>query len=333
MFNQISRNMDRASDPLHRVHGAGAGTGRINSHSGRGGVRGNKAQQMQRNFDGANRRMMNNNQQFGMMQAGVNAPQQQFLQMMEEHARMMAQMAAQHGFVNPNFNSQRNNGNGNSMFDRSQKPQSRNKHRQQSKASNNNEDTAMDEDAAAPAGSASDEQNDPATTMCKFNTFCTKPDCPFAHQTPAAPQGVSVDVTSECSYGVACKNFKCVSRHPSPAKKFEHQQQQECKFGPYCQNTKCQFKHSSAKPCRNGGDCTTQGCTFFHSPIECKFTPCTNPRCQFKHKEGQKTGSNVWKAGDGNDHISERKFVDENGVEEVIIPGAPKVEADTATAT
>jgi hypothetical protein len=57
----------------------------------------------------------------------------------------------------------------------------------------------------------------------------------------------------------------------------------------------------------------------------CKFNPCLNPRCHYKHAPGQKkNNTNVWvapKEGEEKQHVSERKFVDENEEEEVIIPG------------
>lgn len=63
-----------------------------------------------------------------------------------------------------------------------------------------------------------------------------------------------------------------------------------------------------------------------------------NPACAFKHVEGQKRGKfddKVWVADSAKEHVSERKFVDENGVEELIIPGASEAglsQASTATA-
>lgn len=47
-----------------------------------------------------------------------------------------------------------------------------------------------------------------------------------------------------------------------------------------------------------------------------------NPACPFKHVEGQKRGKfedKVWVAGE-KEHVSERKFVDEDGTEELIKP-------------
>ncbi|KAF2670925.1 hypothetical protein BT63DRAFT_423193 [Microthyrium microscopicum] len=333
-LNQINRQMDRNNDPLKRIQGTGAGSGRINSHAGRGGARGNMARQIQRNFEGPkahgnNQNPMMNTQFMPTMPVGPNQ-QATFLQMMEEHARMM-QMVSQ-GFMNPSFQGGDGNHNGQSTFaSNGRRPNNKFRSRQHKKPSSNEDgDTAMADDASA----AGADDKDPSQVMCKFNLYCTKPDCHFAHQSPAAPPGVSVDTTIECTYGAACKNFKCIGRHPSPAKKFEHQAAQECRFGPNCQNPKCQFKHSATKSCRNGGDCTDEGCPFFHSPIECKFTPCTNPNCIYKHKEGQKTkAQHVWKAGGEGEHVSERKFVADGAVEEEerIIPGQVVEMADVAT--
>lgn len=57
----------------------------------------------------------------------------------------------------------------------------------------------------------------------------------------------------------------------------------------------------------------------------CKFNPCLNPTCTFKHVEGQKRGKfedKVWVADSAKEHVSERKFVNEDGAEELIVPGA-----------
>ena len=58
----------------------------------------------------------------------------------------------------------------------------------------------------------------------------------------------------------------------------------------------------------------------------CRFNPCLNPSCSFKHVDGQKRGKfedKVWTADGSKQHVSERKFVDEDeSVEELIIPGS-----------
>lgn len=197
--------------------------------------------------------------------------------------------------------------------------------------------SSMEVDASSTGGN----NTDPATTVCKFNLACTKEDCPYAHQSPAAPTGTTIDVHDECPFGAACKNRKCVARHPSPAVKSTHQAEQECKFFPNCTNPNCPFKHPTMPLCRNGADCTRPGCKFTHLKTACKFNPCLNPICPFKHTEGQKRGAfsdKVWTAN-GNttqEHLSERKFVDEHGgEEELIIPAssAPSTQTEPALAT
>lgn len=82
--------------------------------------------------------------------------------------------------------------------------------------------------------------------------------------------------------------------------------------------------------CRNGASCTRPDCHFSHTEVACRYKPCLNPTCPYKHEEGQQqepeegatlggfAGHKVWKAG----HVSERKFVSEDGgPEEVILPG------------
>jgi nuclear polyadenylated RNA-binding protein NAB2 len=81
--------------------------------------------------------------------------------------------------------------------------------------------------------------------------------------------------------------------------------------------------------CRNGADCVTPNCKFTHVTTLCKFNPCLNPICTFKHVEGQKRGKfedKVWVADGNAEHVSERKFVNDNDKEELIIPGAGEPE-------
>jgi hypothetical protein len=80
--------------------------------------------------------------------------------------------------------------------------------------------------------------------------------------------------------------------------------------------------------CRNGADCSVEGCKFTHFQTACKFNPCLNPTCPYKHAEGQKGkfGDKVWTSPEAGDkaHVSDRKFVeDENAPEELIKPEAP----------
>lgn len=163
-------------------------------------------------------------------------------------------------------------------------------------------------------------KRDPKEMVCKFNRNCSNKDCKFAHQSPAAAPGVTVDVSDVCTYGAACKNHKCVGSHPSPATRAAHNQQQDCKFYPNCTNPHCTFKHPSMPPCRNGGDCSVEGCKFTHVQTMCKFRPCTNRFCAFKHEEGQRGTfqDKVWVAEGGN-HVSERRFADETAPVEDIL--------------
>ncbi|EJT76768.1 hypothetical protein GGTG_06683 [Gaeumannomyces tritici R3-111a-1] len=176
---------------------------------------------------------------------------------------------------------------------------------------------------AEMGGQAKREASNPKETVCKFNLSCTNRECKFAHQSPAASPGTTVDVTDWCSYGGACKNHKCVGAHPSPATRSAHQSQQDCRFYPNCTNPHCTFRHPSMPPCRNGGDCSVTGCKFTHVKTQCKFRPCTNRFCPFKHDEGQRGTfqDKVWTA-DGAAHLSERKFTDDDAPVEDVLPGA-----------
>lgn len=176
----------------------------------------------------------------------------------------------------------------------------------------------------------------PEDTVCKFNLYCTNKECKFAHQSPAAPPGTAIDVKDICTFGAACKNRKCVARHPSPAAKTHHQAQEDCKFFPNCTNPRCPFRHPEMPLCRNGAECKKEGCKFTHVRTPCKYNPCTNRYCNFYHEEGQRGvfQDKVWTAADGpnpagasqqggqQQHVSERKFVDDDVPVEVVVPDA-----------
>jgi len=168
----------------------------------------------------------------------------------------------------------------------------------------------------------------PEETVCRFNLRCQNKDCKFAHQSPAAPPGITIDVKDVCSYGVACKNRKCVGRHPSPAAKAAHQSEQDCKYWPNCANPLCAFRHPTMPPCRNGGECKVPGCKFTHLKTPCKFRPCTNRSCPFLHEEGQRGTfqDKVWTADGAKEHVSERKFANDTGNEELVLPGSGQQE-------
>ncbi|RHZ57923.1 mRNA-binding protein NAB2 [Aspergillus thermomutatus] len=323
MLNQINRALDRNNDStLHRVRGQ---HGRINSH-GRDHTKGRSHQ------NGGGRRQMNNGIAMGGTQSMMNmSPQDQMhlMSLLEEQARMMAQLMP--GFVSPAINPafQQNNQQqqGRSLFDRVERQgrphgnfSNRAQHHGISAKSPSDGHTDMDTKPDGPQ----DESN--PDSVCRFNLRCTRKDCPFAHQSPAAPEGTPVDVADPCPYGAACKNRKCTGRHPSPAVKSAHQAEELCKFFPHCTNPHCSFKHPSMPLCRNGADCSVEGCKFTHLQTPCKFNPCLNPSCPYKHAEGQKGAfsDKVWTADQDKPRVSERKFVsDENAAEELIKPGAP----------
>jgi len=280
------------------------------------------------------------------MQPGMNngwgmMPQQptqmDVFALLEQQQQMIAQMMAQQAGLMPNGQP----ANGKSLFERVQKPPHNNfrgrggarggghhngpynnghhnEHISQppktTEASSENADTDM---AAGPAP-----QLNPEEIMCKYNLACTNPACKFAHQSPVAPPGITVDVKDVCTFGAACKNRKCVGRHPSPASKSAHQSEQDCKYFPNCTNPRCPFRHPAMPPCRNGGECKVPNCKFTHVKTQCKFRPCTNRFCPFSHEEGQRGTfhDKVWVAGEEKEHVSERKFVDDSVPEETVLP-------------
>ncbi|KAJ2904782.1 hypothetical protein MKZ38_007138 [Zalerion maritima] len=267
-----------------------------------------------------------------MMQGHPAAPpqqdqqqQMQMVAMIEQQSRLIQQLHHQQQKMMSNNQHSGRGGFKNGSF--------RGRGAHQSNGRHNNDRQKQDHiiKSGAPEGEDVDmTQLKPEETVCKYNLRCTNKDCKFAHQSPAAPPGITIDVQDVCSFGAACKNKKCVGRHPSPATKVAHQGEQNCKFYPNCQNPHCQFRHPPP-PCRNGGDCTAPNCKFTHLETMCKFRPCTNRFCKFKHEEGQRGTfqDKVWVAGqsekDGEGgsqtSISERKFVDESLGEEMVIPG------------
>ncbi|KAJ5105336.1 hypothetical protein NUU61_002683 [Penicillium alfredii] len=319
MLNQINRNMDRAGDgPLHRVRGQ-QGSGRI----GRDQMKGPRSQ----NMGGRGGRNMGGMGMHGNMGPGMGqmSPenQMQIMSMLEEQARMMSQLMP--GFVPPAINpafQQNGQQNGRSLFDRVERQGHRGGQGHFSKRGlqqRNKNANGADVDMDTAMDGEQDENNTDST--CRFNLRCTRKDCPYAHQSPAAPEGTGIDVADICSFGAACKNRKCTGRHPSPAVKSAHQAEAMCRFFPNCTNPHCTFKHPDMPLCRNGADCSTEGCKFTHLQTACKFTPCLNPSCPYRHAEGQRGAfsDKVWTPQSGG-HVSERKFVDENAPEELIKP-------------
>lgn len=372
MLGQLNKAMDRSDDSaLHRVRGT-TGTGRINSHSGREPPRGPRSQLNRGIAAVANGRGMGAMGTMGGMngmpvsQIGPNgpmnplmSPQQQMalLQMYEQQAQLMQQLFSgptPMPFINPNFQGTNQAQSGKSLFDRVDHQSQRQNDRRHPQHSNKftkkeqQDDAMMDSvepDANGVPSSSMDVEVsqsrsplDPSQTICKFNLSCTKAECPFAHQSPAAPPGTSVDMSDTCPFAAACMNKKCVGKHPSPAQRQSHKAEQDCIFYPNCRDQQnCPFKHPSMPPCRNGADCTVPNCKFAHSKVMCKFNPCKNAYCPFKHADGQKRGSfedKVWTPNDEKkEHVSERKFVDEDGEEELILPGRSSQEVETQIIT
>ncbi|GAB7344485.1 hypothetical protein MBLNU457_2322t1 [Dothideomycetes sp. NU457] len=330
MLGQMRNAMDRSGEQsLHHIKGA-AGAGRIQRNrepprGPRGGMA-NRMQNMMGRGPGVNPQMMN----------GVSPTQQMALfKMLEEQSRMMAQILGPNGqanqpAINPAFFG--NQQAGKSLFERVDRRKQNGHYKKQQNS--NGDDMETD-------GAGEDGEKDQSQIPCKFQLSCTSPTCPYAHQSPAAPPGVTIDVTDKCSYGPACQNKKCVASHPSPSQRRQHLGSTvDCKFYPNCTNPSCPFRHPTTPPCRNGADCPTKdsGCKFSHSTIACRYNPCLNPRCTYTHVEGQKRGNftdKVWTAegfdresaqADEKNHVSERKFTvgDE---EELILPAKQEGEA------
>ncbi|APA05564.1 hypothetical protein SS1G_10040 [Sclerotinia sclerotiorum 1980 UF-70] len=334
MLNHLTKAMDRTHDAaLHRVRPQ-SGNERINTHArvpptgprGPVNIRGAARMQNGRGHGGMGGMPV----QHGAAQNVMSMSPHQQLElyaMLEQQSRMMAQMFTpqQQQMMSRGGNGMGSGfpGQGRPLHERMQHPnRSQNngfqkRHDQQPQSQN---DSSMDVEMS----SIDKVDSLPADTICRYNLSCTNKDCKFAHQSPAAPPGTAIDVADVCSFGAACKNRKCVGRHPSPAQKTAHQTTQDCIYFPNCKNANCPFRHPTMPLCRNGADCTTPDCKFTHVKTMCKFNPCLNPTCPFKHEPGQKRGKfddKVWVADGTKEHVSERKFVDEDGNEELIVPG------------
>ena len=369
MMGQLNKAMDRSSEAaLHRVRG----NDRINSHlrgapkGPRNTLNRDVKLGVQKTMNGMGMGAQAPVMPTAMMQSPPPgqqpmmpmSPQQQFelMAMMEQQARMMAQfMPGMMQQQAPNPALQQPNSQGRSLFERVEVAPGRGRAsrgrggehqtgagRQDRRPSDKEDPTTAGEDA--PTSSMEVEQpssqpatttpssGDPSTTMCRYNLRCTNRDCPYVHQSPAAPANTTVDMSDTCTFGAACKSSKCVARHPSPALKQAHQAEELCKFWPYCSNPICPFKHPSMPMCRNGANCTVPHCKFTHLQTACKFNPCMNARCPYKHVDGQRAAfqDKVWvrEARDGDaegntngnaEHVSERKFAVE-GEEELVRP-------------
>ncbi|KAF5657193.1 nuclear poly(A)-binding protein [Fusarium heterosporum] len=329
MFGQLNKAMDRPGDSaLHRVRGQ-SGSERINTHgrtpptgprTGRGGM-GRNNNNRTANLQAGLANMAAGGPQSQWMMQGAQPNSAELVAILEQQNQMMFQLSQQlmnNGGNQGGYGQQRRGG-GKPLYDRVQHPGRGNYRKgfndRQGVSNAGGEGEGEDTDMS---GEKRDSNTDEG--VCKFNLRCTNKDCKFGHQSPAAPPGASVDVNDNCSFGAACKNRKCVARHPSPAARLAHQSEQDCKFFPNCQNPQCPFKHPSMPLCRNGAGCTNPDCKFTHVKTKCKFNPCLNPNCAFAHDDGQQGGfkDKVWTAGETAEHVSERKFVDDQASEELI---------------
>ena len=347
LIGQLNNAMDRSHDSvLHRVRGQSGE--RINMH-GRQPPRGplprgpRDSRTQNRPFNngiphGPKGSLPNRNQP--MMNPQFSQQQQMQLfslisQMMTPSSQNMMMPGMLTPAINPNFRGPQNQSNGKSLFERVEGRPYQNRSHHNRPLSNGNmphpqsQDMEMGDDTAMDDGTHKSTLELGPETICKFNLKCTKADCPFAHQSPAAPPGTAIDLNDTCAFGAACQNRKCTGRHPSPAQKKTHQAEQDCKFWPNCTNPHCTFKHPTMPLCRNGADCQVEGCKFTHLQTKCKYNPCMNKVCPYKHEEGQKRGKfgdMVWtadqdKSMNGNEsHVSERKFIADDGEEELIVP-------------
>ena len=337
MFGQLKTSLGQPNDAaLHRVRGT-TGTGRINTHSSREPPKGPRNQQVQRGLGMGSGRGVQNMPAPGMMNSGplqppeFMSPQEQmaFYQSLAENARVMAlQMQHMTQAMGGNMFAQGGQPNKplHERIDRPNRHNNRGDRRHGNQSQPRAKDTEMTDGGAATESDAPADANDQGQvakdlwrTVCRFDITCQKADCPYAHHSPiAGPYDnlETIDVDTECTYGVACKNKFCKHRHPSRAKKLAQQKEQECTFGPFCTRyPNCPFKHPNVRACKNGADCTVPDCQFYHSKIPCKHHPCTNNYCPYKHEPGQKQ---KWSEAA---NVAERKFVDETAPEEVILPG------------
>lgn len=349
IMNHISKAMDRSHDSfLHRVRPQN-GNERVGRSipvgprqqlgaSNRGGMR---IQNNRINTMGASKGIYNatNSSSTGNIMSMGPKQQLELYAMLEKQSRMMAQLIEAQGqtgrdgsapIVKDNqFNQQTKNGR--SLFDRVQPPPRGGPNGFQKGRGNTHQNHTNPEQlpSAMDVETTNEKRElDPEKTSCKFNLACTNKDCKFAHQSPAAPPGSNIDYKDTCSFAAACKNRKCTGKHPSPAQKIAHQTELDCKFFPNCTNPRCPFRHPTMPLCRNGAECITNECKFTHVKMTCKFNPCLNPACTFKHIEGQKRGKfedKVWTADTVKEHVSERKFVNDDGPEELIVSTGPEV--------
>jgi hypothetical protein len=283
----------------------------------------------------------------GMANGQMNPQQQmQLMQMMEMQANILAQVMQNGGQMSPMGRGgfqQRGRGRGNARGRGGREQASHELHAVDGKMPMGALTDSKPAHADGMDIDGDEQSNSKFSVMCKFNHHCTNPSCGFAHSTPASTTPISVDLSETCTFGAACKNFKCHARHPSPAQAHGGGGggppgiKAVCKFYPNCTNPNCMFEHPAGAACRNGADCTVPNCKFTHTTIVCKYNPCSRPACPFKHVEGQKRGNfqdKVWTAdgAEGSNGKAER-FADfnkqnEGQAEELILPGQMDVKEE-----
>ncbi len=161
---------------------------------------------------------------------------------------------------------------------------------------------------------------------CKFDKRCKNADCVYAHSGLMTPNGITIDTSDHCPLAVHCQNKKCTASHPSPAVKG----QEDCRFDP-CTNPHCQYKHGPVCP-NPIGECVKPDCKLRHVQKTAKKIKCTNnpcpygASCRFSHEDGaggafeHKQWINPALKQQQGQHVSERKFVADEGKEELIRP-------------
>ncbi|UKZ77962.1 hypothetical protein TrVFT333_005696 [Trichoderma virens FT-333] len=149
------------------------------------------------------------------------------------------------------------------------------------------------------------EPPNPDETVCKYNLHCTNKDCKFAHQSPAAPPEFLSMSTMFAASAPPARTANASDVIPHQPQDLPTRANRTASSSP---TVKTLDARSSTPQCL--------------SAATCKYTPCLNPTCPFAHEEGQQGGfkDKVWTPGQGQEHVSERKFVDENAEEQLIKP-------------
>jgi hypothetical protein len=155
---------------------------------------------------------------------------------------------------------------------------------------------------------------------CKFGENCARrPMCPYAHSLasagrsmmpgfPMSHMGMAMGMPGmmqgpPCRNGFACpKKPHCSFAHPAVA----------CRFGNTCRNgMMCAFSH--AAPCRNGAECTMQGCKFAHPAPSPKVDPnaISNLSATLPVTPGKEDNGEQNTADDGAEPVTDGPTVEE----------------------